>query len=573
MDEVEALKKGVEYRKNKLGLINSSLILTSLKQKTPVTAIIERDFSTIRIFVSDDYEPVHDEPTKIYATTRNISDPIGTILKSLVDHEVGHWRYIFPKEWGCPCDIIHLEKIESSIAKALNKRAEDRGVQYVTNIFEDLIDNANIYHQSGHMDGLLFVLYEQGYEKPKGYSPLFETFVRLNLHLMGNQGEDYKLVERFFNTGGKADLVANKLENITRILGLSDEEHENHRRLMQKGNWPDLAHRFALEIKDILDAPEALFGAPSHAIKKEQYSEEGQKTIIKHKFEEGEDRPQNKSREETLKMLYETLADHISIRVKAKTKGLSLPIIHYNYHPFDEEVDDPRGIDLNRIIFDESGLTFAVPRDKIDYKIPLSDKLEKFPDLIFGIDESGSMMGELEPSNKFLEWGRKSKFHYALCGFFGILKYLELERIAPLLHYEAITFSDNTLTSGRRDYGEIDKVKKFVVKKPQCGWTNLEINVLKKAVGERENLIIMLSDGEIQNWGKIKDEFRKIIDRNLFSFIEIGGMHATGSDLRKWGKKVYPVENKKDLVRLQIEIAKSEYDKFIRRSLVGFLNG
>ena len=72
-------------------------------------------------------------------------------------------------------------------------------------------------------------------------------------------------------------------------------------------------------------------------------------------------------------------------------------------------------------------------------------------------------------------------------------------------------------------------------------------------------VILMLSDGEINNWSVIREQFRSVISKHQLSFIQIKGTSQTKKDAESWGVQTYTVNKSADLNNLMIDLTKQAY--------------
>jgi hypothetical protein len=234
---------------------------------------------------------------------------------------------------------------------------------------------------------------------------------------------------------------------------------------------------------------------------------------------------------------------------------------------------------------------------------PIKNGVKRFPDICFIIDTSGSMKcgsqylcrshsyktpgwcdtcpskdicggyqdesdnalpTRCRGSTSFIPWGNKSKYHYALLGVYGVLKWLKSQGVAEKSKFISINFSSATISSGWQEYANIDTVRRNVLN-PKFGETHLNKSILRsKLEGKEIMVILMLSDGEISNWPDIKNDFKKIISDHFFSFIQIGeDTSSTARDMENIGVKVFRVKGAEDLSELMIDLTKKSLDPYL----------
>jgi len=254
-----------------------------------------------------------------------------------------------------------------------------------------------------------------------------------------------------------------------------------------------------------------------------------------------------------LDVLYEERAPEIMVNAKKEDgKGWSYPIAPYGKEPFDPATHELNRIRLNKMMLNgDAEMVFAASKFKYPIDIKVREGIKKLPDICFIIDTSGSMMGEGDRDQ--IPWGDKSSYHYALMGVYGIVKWMRNMGIAPFIKYSAINFSNSTISSGQSSFGDL-RVFKDTLLSPQSGGTEIDLKVIKQEFeGRDKTLVVMLSDGEIYNWGSIRKRFLTIMLKHQPVFIQIGGQSRTGQDFEKVGFPVYNVKNYEDLPKLMVD--------------------
>ncbi len=124
------------------------------------------------------------------------------------------------------------------------------------------------------------------------------------------------------------------------------------------------------------------------------------------------------------------------------------------------------------------------------------------------MDRSGSMA--LNPDNgrdvgstTSIPWGDKSKYHFALKGYFGIDNFLERQGVAPYIESCVIGFSGEKAVRGKSEL-----VAKSLLTAPSGG-TSLDVSGLERELDENA-LLLSISDGEVPN-----------IERGAYSSFEV----------------------------------------------------
>jgi len=265
---------------------------------------------------------------------------------------------------------------------------------------------------------------------------------------------------------------------------------------------------------------------------------------------------------ERLDELYTDLAPQVHICTNLQKKGLSLPVVEYGYENYDPPRHEINRVNFKRMVVDPHTpfkdklgkmINFQVPQHHYYINVPCGIGRKTFPDICLLIDTSGSMReGGYHVG---IPWGEKSGYHYALLGLYGIVKYLESQQIAPSILWNVINFSDITRASGWKSYSEIYQLKKHALT-PQFGGTEIDVEILREELTREPCLLIMLSDGEIYNWDKIKDQMEEIIRPHYTCFIQIGKETRVGRDMQEFGAMVLNVKKKEDIATLMVDITK-----------------
>lgn len=263
-----------------------------------------------------------------------------------------------------------------------------------------------------------------------------------------------------------------------------------------------------------------------------------------------------------LDSIYTDLAPQVHIHTKMNRKGLTLPVVEYGYEEYDSKVHQINRVTFKRMVVDPDSpfkqkigrmINFQVPQYNYCINVPCGAGRKSFPDICLLIDTSGSMRDG--GYHVDIPWGEKSGYHYALLGLYGIIKYLDSENIAPSILWNIINFSDTTRASGWKTYQEIAQLKRHALT-PQFGGTEIDVEVLRKELTRDPCLIIILSDGEIYNWEKIKMDMEEIIQPHYVSFIQIGKETRVGKDMRNFGAAVVTVRRKEDISELMVDVTK-----------------
>lgn len=265
---------------------------------------------------------------------------------------------------------------------------------------------------------------------------------------------------------------------------------------------------------------------------------------------------------EKLDSLYNDMAPQIHIRTDLRKKGLSLPVAEYSYENYDPQRHKISRVNFRRMKPDPHtpfknklgrAVNFQVPQHYHYMNIPCGIGKRSFPDICLMIDTSGSMRNGGYHTG--IPWGEKSGYHYALLGLYGIVKYLNTAGIACSVMWNVINFSDLTRASGWKTYQEISELKKHALT-PQFGGTEIDIEVVREQLQHEPCMVIILSDGEIYNWEKIKGEMEDIIQPHYTCFIQIRKETRVGKDMQDFGAVVSTVKKKEDVAELMVDLTK-----------------
>ncbi|MEK6862929.1 MAG: hypothetical protein AABW57_02075 [Nanoarchaeota archaeon] len=575
------LEQHLNELKNRIGLVGGPLRLIYLEESEDnIKAGIRPEDWHTEILVRESWSPTPDKKSKDYAKKKKIKNPLKKVLEDIIYHETGHWELTRDSGYGCPYSIELHSEILDGVTKALKEKKKESDAivnplygqtlkDYVANTLEDVIDNLNCTNHTDFSGQVLF-WYDQGL-KAKKYGEFYDAFVRLNMELIGSK-EDKKLLRRFYNKNPIKRLkVIRAVNDVKNNLALKKKKQENIETLFNKNNWNDIAYKYTLAVADLLDeAPkEKLFGTGETQFSKKLAQPGEIEKIARKRFEAGKSQPSYLTSFEYLDALYRNLAKDIIIKVDEFTREISFPLAPYGNRAFDIEKDDPRKIRLSRASLTSQGnLELQVPRNYIPFKGEFRKPEKNFPNLkIVLLDTSGSMKEHLTNEQGIIlnpeaeeekQWTSTSKYHYALIGFYGIKNYLIRQGIAPYVDSSLINFSDENIASGRKDM-DSREINKLALS-PQFGGTEINPSVLEKQL-QGDAFILSLSDGEIENWSSIKQEYEKIVKDRPYVHIQIGSKNQFTKDLEKANIPVQYVTKGDELAKLMIDLTKSNYSR------------
>ncbi len=575
---IQDLQGELSKQKNRIGLVSSGVKVSEYDStEHNISAGISPLNWNIEINIRKGFDPIKDKRQKAYARKKKISDGLETMVLHVGGlHEPAHWELPFGSERGCPYDVYNHDKILESVKNALPGNKKEHA-EYVANAFEDMLINPRCKEWNGDFSGqVLFWDWEGLSLKETGkkhYTQFYEAFVKLNMHLFGDNS-DKSLLKRHYSNNKKVD---DSVKKVITELALP-ENIKDTSQLFNKSQWPRMAGVFAKNLAELLDKPIERLSAFSqngkgqgkeqkqagNGVEQKARTGQGKEDIAYGRYASGEKLSPNITDYEQLDSLYRRLARNIPVEVEAITREQSLPIGSLNFRAYDEEKDLPSKIKASKLFATDNGITFAVPSQKIKIQHKAKVQRKSFPDFkLVVLDNSGSMaqgLGGNKGNTSFIPWGDRSKYHYALLGFYGIENFLQQQGIAQYISHGISLFS----SSSRYEEGQfvdIDKVRKSALA-PEFGSTRLEASDLVKALNGRESFILSISDGEIENWNSEKENFKRLVEDNYYAHIQLGNSNSFTQDLESWKLPVFYVNSGEDLSKLMVKTAKDTYKRF-----------
>jgi len=612
MINLDDLKWKLNRIKREAGMIGGSLNILPIEQKNNhLEAAISLKNYKIELKVNPDLDEIllNDPDIKEYIDSKNITDPVNEICKQIMMHEIWHWkRNYLTGQIGCPTDIVNLNKLIENIYFTLEDEKVFEGMSEnkkqtvsndVSNLFEDLLVNTNLDYE-GKSSCLPLIYYDQAQENGE-YGLVGEGFLKLQMQVWGGEKEK-KLLSKFYSDqySKKTDEFVKKTLEDMGIKNLNKKETIKIFRNMDE--WEQLSQGFAKNIADLLK--EEKKESKKEGNKSQNQEGKGDKNSDSSDSNEGDsdgnelpsivkslDREIDKEAEKTivlaayngkeagkaqppklikqsriLSIMYEHMSEKIPIKASTQKEGYDMPLSPLSFENFDPQEHRIEDIDFSKIIADmespfEKELNFQTPSHNYTIFAPYKKIKERLPDIMFLFDCSGSMSDGYGEHVFDANWGMESKYHYALLGAFGALKWLKSERIAPYLKYNVTLFSNRTRTSGWKGYHEMEKaIEKFW--EPEFGGTEIDMEVLTPELNVPPSVIIFITDGQIFEWSSIKDDFRMKTKKHMISYIEIKDRTNTGKDLKEWGCPVYHISKKEDLQGLIIDLTKQSFKKY-----------
>ena len=581
--KIQEIEQKLNQEKNRLGLVNGALKINEYDETEHyVSASINPKNWNIKIDLRTGFNPVNDKRQLAYARKKKISDGLEVLVSDITSHEIAHWQLPYGSERGCPYDIYNHDKILESVKQTLPSDKQGN-TAYVTNAFEDLMINPRCKEYKRNFSGqILFWDNEMlmAKEKQKKVSPIYEAFVKLNMHLFGDN-VDKALLKRNYSDNNKVEQV---VEKTISELNLPENIHltqEGTSMLFNKQDWGRMAGIFAKNMAELLESspPSERLSAYSqesqgseqekpsgNGIEQKLGTKEGKEEIAYGRYSNGERQSTNITSYEQLDALYRKLARAIPVNVEAMTREQSLQISPLTFRAFDEEKDDIAKIKTSKLFLTDKGLQFGYAKEPLTIHSRSKIQRRSFPDFkLVVLDNSGSMAEGInrdKGNTQFIPWGDNSKYHYALLGFYGIENFLQRQGIAQYINHGLSLFSNQTRYK-ESNYQGIDNVRKLALA-PEFGNTYLDAKTLTRALSGRESFALSISDGEIKDWSSEKADFRNLAERNYFAHVQIGGKTQFSRDLESWNMPVFYVSKGEDLSKLMVNTALNTYKKFTR---------
>ena len=591
MNKIQELEEKLNGEKNKYGLVGAkrARVREYDDAKYNISAHINPNNWEIEVNLKTGYNPVQDSKQKAYARAKKIKDGLETVVMQVGSgHEVAHWELPFGSGKGCPMDVYNHDKILEGIKNGLPEDKKECAKD-VANMFEDTVINPRVKEYFGDFSGQILFWDGEGLrcekaQNKKGFTPLYEAFVKINLHLFGDK-LDKSFLKRHYTKNLKVEKAVNE---VVKNLNL-EEGIKNTTPLFNKSDWPKMAENYARAISDLLDEmPEERASAydsrqsPNsggeggenqkskygNGIEEKVKTKEGKEEIVYGRYVSGDKQSPNFTSFEQLDSLYQRLAKDIPLKVESVTRDSLMEISPLNYRAFDYEKDNPLKIKTSKFFIDQEGFNFAYPNQPltIDYKQKIQRK--SFPNFkMVLVDNSGSMKagidGDVGKTN-FIPFGDNSKYHYALLGYYGIENFLQNQGIAPYINHGVSLFSSGTRFK-KGTYNELAETRKLLLQ-PDWGSTNLDAKVLRDALEGDESFFLSISDGSVDNWNSEKNEIKKLIEKNYYAHIQLGEKTNMSEDLESWGMPVFYVNSGKDLSKLMVDITKNIYHPFVQEA-------
>jgi len=575
-------RQKLENRKTRVGLIGTRLEITDDLPGNSFLAYIQNDWRKIRMDFQKDLDLVPDSETQSFTKKLGIQDAELKLGEDLLEHECGHRENRARTTLGCPYDIQTHDRIKSEIARALKTRGKETQVDYVTNVFEDLLDNINCRNHTDFAGQTLF-WNNQGLVRSQNqkYNPFYEAFVRANLFL-GSEVKSHNLLSRFFSGDERImPVVKSFLEDLCSTTGEQSPIGFNRKNGFQRlftrdlekrrQIWERLAFSFADKTSDLLEAmpKEKMFGSgessPSSSpedsdeqnpFDKEMRDPQVQEKIAMDRYQSGRGPSYHADLQDQLYSFYKATSRSIKIETPSFTSSQSMPLVHFGKRL---ATPDDKKVRFRGIGFDSEGRpSIKTARHHLDFPALYKKHPTKFPSLKIAImDRSGSMaQSPNEDSNigntGFVPWGDNSKYHFALKGYFGIDNYLERQGVAPFMDCSVLGLSGEATIRGKSK-----EVAKRLLHKPQGSHTTLNTSQLEQELSESA-LVMSISDGQVSMPREVSSLTEKL-KKCDYAHIQIGNPTSYSAYVQSLGKPVLFVKGDDDLSRAMISFVSNYY--------------
>lgn len=614
--ELLELREKLEDKKKGIGLVGTRLNVRRVNG-SGLSASITTDWKEIEINYGGDLNLVPDEKTKRFIERKGIRDVNAKTGEDLLDHEAGHRENRVYDGYGCPFDCATHDEIKDSVARGLKKIGKEGLESYVTNAFEDIIDNVNC-RRFGDFSGQTLFWNNQGFVNSENgkFGNFYEAFVRINLFLGGNV-MDYSLLRRYFGRGEETDNTFREyLEVMRRELELDNRKSllrlhkgEGFEKLFEQDKdkrlelWKKLGYEFAVRVGRLLDEvpKQRMFGScdgdenseEQNPFDREMKIPGNRQEVAFRRYKSGKGPVVHRDLESQLYDFYKKASREIRVETSDYLDSEQMPLVRFGRKFVGDEGRAFRfkGVGINS----EGEIGLKTTKHSIDFPVSYKRKPRKFKKFkIAMVDRSGSMA--LSPDNdrnvgdkSFVPWGDGSKYHFALKGYFGIDNFFERQGILRYIESCALGFSGENAVRGSSE-----SVAKSLLSKPSGG-TYLDVDSLENEL-EREALMISISDGEFDceggtyeahleeyvrakeahdegnmSWGdfrrveerfednKWKERFEKKIESCDYAHIQIGEETDYCYYLAELGRPVIRVKGDNDLSRAMVSFVSGYY--------------
>ena len=489
------------------------------------------------------------------------------IIKDLMKHEIDHHKY--KGFHGCPRSLDeHVKLIYEPISDVLSPEGfNKKDCHYVANALEDSILHKDLSREFS-LEGIAYFFKNIGdSQKTKKFSQFYEAHVKLNMYLFGKKQQKRQLKKYYMNPNEVKDVLVNFLEK----SGISSMEIEGikdrvaiRQYLNNEQNWPKIAKAYAEEFSKLM-TPGYAMPLPNHSGKGTSgYSEEDEdsdedeeggfdsgnpediegnefdKEMHTKRFKMKRINEANANNEgipswidkfEAMDLLYTSLGQKLVVKAESFTEQSTMPIYWYGKRELDPERDNLKHVKFG--FGDDGKLQLQKKRWHLDMPIEYKKSPKGFPEARWILlDTSGSMAEGFNKSDdtgnkNIIPWGDRSKYHGALVEWYGFQEYLKQNYLLQQTNISLVNFSKKTyMKKGLMD-------AKRLALDPQFGSTKLDLDKINDMFEGRENMIFTLSDGAIDNWNSIKEEFMRKAKQHYYFHLQLGKPNTMTKDLEK----------------------------------------
>ena len=247
---LKALETALNTKAKELGLTMGKVRVNAITQTPCVSAGIAPHGWGIEMSVNPDFSSVMDGKTTTYLEDKQSQTAPLQECHDVLVHEVGHWKHC-PKDNGIHVNVF-LEQAGKAIRECGKDPTQNMGdkdaAAYLVNVIEDILNNTACKSDTS-MSGQVVFWKEQGESSPnKKYSPLYEAFVKLNLHLWGDKADNKFLKEYFANDS----TAVRAYEKIVKELKL-EENLKSKDFITSEDNWERTAYIMAKYLAPLMD--------------------------------------------------------------------------------------------------------------------------------------------------------------------------------------------------------------------------------------------------------------------------------------------------------------------------------
>jgi len=551
----------------------------------------------------------NDYPERAKSLEKIVSNPFAAAFRALIRHELNHKGG--GKYKGCPRTIdLHAEAILEPTAVTLREQGFPRVLvndhqtidAYFANLVEDVVDNFEQARSCDYVGMALMYKDDAMTLATHKFSPLFDAFVQLQERMFGGKRSRQLLQEHYGGDARVDEAVVNVLER----TGLA-----KHKRVTRKGkivadnrkmlaycldekNWSSISRIITEEFsklvdKDKLQQPEyvrAMFlplKGEGDVFGDEMSDPETLMKFVWKKYQKcGEEGvpfepPAYLDKNAALDLVYQRLARNLEIKTRASTSSTSMPVMWHGKRLFDPSRDKPSQA---RVKFGSGGrLELSVKRFHEDLPFEYTQSQGSIPSIRFiKRDDSGSMRSPVEGNGigrimnpwapEPQQWGGNSRYHHLLVAEWSLYEFLRKQGTLKHTGIKSVSYSHTTRVA--RNLAE----SKAQALSPTFGCeTVMDMDTINQLFG-RDELVLSISDGEVQNWNswliepevardgivikpgiKVSDEYIKRAKQNHYVHFQIGAPTTMSKELESAGLCVHH-DNGKNLGRLVIDVTR-----------------